>query len=211
MRFGFIPKTQPLFFWLTPMAIRRTVLNWQNDVNRVFGAGNLILLILLLSVIACANPKRRDRRTFTNPVEPIVSVSLIDADMIAGLDREGLDLAFGVPFRISTYVDAGIIVSEDRFYNLSGDSILHAHLINDLQWGYRVLRIKITFAEPYETTREAIEQCGFDFEALTLVEQADRFVRYTGRSQHYDWLAINVYLNTADLWAICIMEVRSGQ
>ena len=164
------------------MAIRRTVLNWQNDVNRVFGAGNLILLILLLSVMACANPKRRDTRTFTNPVEPIVSVSLIDADMIAGLDREGLDLAFGVPFRTSTYVDAGIIVSEDRFYTLAKDSILHVYLINDLQRGYRVSRIKVTFSEPFETTRESIEQCGFDFEALMLVEQADRFVRYTGKS-----------------------------
>ena len=102
----------------------------------------------------------------------------------------------------------GIIVSEDRFYNLSGDSILHAHLINDLQRGYRVLRIKITFAEPYETPREAIEQCGFDFEALMLIEQADRFVRYTGRSANHDWLSINVYLNTEDQWATCIMELK---
>ena len=192
------------------MATRRSVLNWQNDVNRVFGAGNLLLLILLLSVIACANPDRADRRTFTNPKEPIVEVSLIDANRIAGLDREGLDLAFGMPFKTATYVDNGIIVSEDRFYNLLGDSILHAHLINDLQRGYRVLRIKITFAEPYETTREAIEECGFDFDALMLVEQADRFVRYTGRSQHYDWLSINAYLNELDLWAVCIMEVKDG-
>ena len=170
----------------------------------------LLLLLGVLMVIACANPERADRRTFTNPSEPIVEVSLIDADTIAGLDRQGLDLAFGIPFRTSTYVDNGIIVSEDRFYNLPKGNIFQVHLINDLQRGYRVLRIKITFAEPFETHREAIEEAGFDFDTLQLIEMADRFVRYTGKTQHHDWLSINVYLNELDLWAVCIMEVKGA-
>ena len=170
----------------------------------------LLAIALLITSLGCdSEDPDRSRPIFTNPSDDIViDKSIINADLIAGLDPQGLDLEFGVPFRTSTYVDRGIIVSEDRFYNLPMDNVLHVHLIHDLQRGFRVLRIKITFANPYETSREAIEQCGFDFETLTLTLMADRFVRYVGGTDRFEWIGINAYLNADNLWAIAIMEIK---
>ena len=171
-------------------------------------------VILLPLIIACDGNSinRVDKGTPTAMESPYVP--FIDADFMAGLDIESLDIEFGVPFNVSTYVDGGVIVSQDRFYhlnNVNNGAILQVYIVHDVfRDTHNVIRIKITFEQPYQTSDEALKECGFDVDTLDIAVQDERFVRYTGKTEHHEWVGINAYMNNDDLWAVCIMEVKLG-
>lgn len=174
------------------------------NMNRHSDIWWLFYALVLLYLLGCADPEGQDQPILLlPPSEPVVKQPMIDAYAIAMLDESELAIAFGEPFKISTCCveEIGILVLEDRFYNLKGGAVLRVNLQFDVFNGFQVSQIEITFPEPFITYRAAIEACGVNFDELTLIKKIDRIIEYRRPG-----MTIIAHLNENNLWAVVVIN-----